>query len=273
MLAYYHEAGSPIPNPTNKQWNGHRQWNDLYDDPDKNAKNISYYKCYYQSWTELRINLQTGKVSSHQKDCHVGAIYIKGTVINGTTGKPIEGALVIARGASGATVYTDSSGSYSMRIAPGRYFIDIRVSANGLSTSDTSLDVISGKNFTQDFQLFPLDSIIKSSVSNGVTKKPISNAQVEPHKYMISCKTDSSGNFSLLVPSGTQEISVYAPRFAISKKSVTAIALGEITIDFELSYESCPAGMQSNCTAGLADKSCTARRQYNCPGGRQSRPP
>jgi hypothetical protein len=58
MLGYYHEAGSSLPDPSpGAAWNAPRQWTGS-----KNGIN-------YLSWSELRMNLNTGEVTCKQINC------------------------------------------------------------------------------------------------------------------------------------------------------------------------------------------------------------
>jgi hypothetical protein len=69
VLANYHEAGSPLPDPgLNKPWNSQLNWSGSYDNPTNDQANpfVPYYTCPYISWAELTINLQTGVVSHNQ---------------------------------------------------------------------------------------------------------------------------------------------------------------------------------------------------------------
>jgi hypothetical protein len=58
MLGYYHGAGSSLPDPSpGAAWNAPRQWTGS-----KNGIN-------YLSWSELRMNLNTGEVTCKQINC------------------------------------------------------------------------------------------------------------------------------------------------------------------------------------------------------------
>jgi hypothetical protein len=71
-LAYYHEAGSPLPDsPEDAEgnpgpWNSPLDWGGFY--PLKKSGGPTTTKFRYHSWAELHISLQTGEVTCKQKN-------------------------------------------------------------------------------------------------------------------------------------------------------------------------------------------------------------
>lgn len=195
---------------------------------------------------------------------------IMGKVINGSTGQPIDGALVEARGGSPDSVYTNTLGDYIIDVLPDYY--DLRASVSGLGESEIGIRVAPGETFRQDFSLDNPLGIVIGSVINAVNRKPIINASVSVVNHLeISCKTDSLGNFSLSAPSGIQELVVVATGYVLNTKSVTVIANGTITANLEMKRQPpCTEGIPSHCLEGRPDQPpCPeGKPESPCPGAR-----
>ncbi|MFF3468390.1 carboxypeptidase regulatory-like domain-containing protein [Streptomyces sp. NPDC002619] len=89
---------------------------------------------------------------------------ITGTVTNATTGAPISGATVSV-GATAA--HTDATGSYSLRVSPGTYDIDVDAFAYA-STSASGVVVADGGSVTKSFTLNPVPmQTVSGKVTDG----------------------------------------------------------------------------------------------------------
>ncbi len=157
---------------------------------------------------------------------------IVGTVTNGTTGQPISGALIEVRGQTPQSVNTDSVGKYAIDVVAGSY--DLRASASGLGMCEVGCTVAAGSTVEQDFQLGSPNGTVTGKVTDSVTKKPIAGATVQSMDYGTSIKTDSSGNYSLSVTSGLQNISASASGHVFSEITVNVPAGNTISEDFAL---------------------------------------
>jgi hypothetical protein len=157
---------------------------------------------------------------------------IVGTVKNGTTNQPINGALIEARGQVPNSLYTDSQGKYAMDVVAGPY--DLRASAGGLGMCEVSCTAVAGKTLVQDFMLGSPNGTVTGKVTDSVTKKPITGATVQSVNYGTSVKTDPSGNYTLSVAAGTQDIVASASGYVFSDITVSVSVWDPVTQDFVL---------------------------------------
>lgn len=158
---------------------------------------------------------------------------IAGTVVDASTGNPIDGAQVSANGYSDVT---DANGLYNITNVPiGTY--TVTASKDGFhSSSRTDISVITKQTTSLDFSLTPLPTTgnIAGIVTDASTGNPIDGANVTVADYFDI--TDETGHYNITnVPAGTYTVTANKDGYqSSSSTNVVVVARETITVDFEL---------------------------------------
>jgi formylglycine-generating enzyme required for sulfatase activity len=153
---------------------------------------------------------------------------ISGTV-SGASG-PLAGATVTITGFTSVT--TGTSGTYSIEVPPGTYTV-VATKAGYDTVTVPSLVVGVGATVTQNFTLGT--QTLQGQVTIDVAGSPISGATVKTADGLYSTTTDTAGNYSMYVPSGSQTIVVTKANYAPVSVSVSITANAVNTRNFALS--------------------------------------
>ncbi|MEO8751073.1 MAG: carboxypeptidase regulatory-like domain-containing protein [Casimicrobiaceae bacterium] len=151
---------------------------------------------------------------------HVGSIALtpatttatlKGTVRDGASGLPLEGALVAVAGGPSAT--TDSVGAYQIAgLAPGA--AQITVTKTGYQSINATAQFAAGAIYTFSPSLYapgqtPTDATLRGKVAARATSQPIAGATITVGAR--SATTSATGDFEITaLPAGTVTIGVAA---------------------------------------------------------------
>ncbi|HEV2231712.1 MAG TPA: carboxypeptidase regulatory-like domain-containing protein, partial [Thermoplasmata archaeon] len=161
---------------------------------------------------------------------------LDGVVSDAGTGQAIIGARVSATGATlSAPISSVSnvSGGYLLRLPNGTYTLDLV--AVGYANR-TVTQVISGASIGANLDLSALSSVARFELSGSVrfpgNGSPAPGIEIEVAPATASV-TDASGEFSVLLPNGSYEVSVHAGGWRASARSV-AIAGGPATLALTL---------------------------------------
>jgi hypothetical protein len=164
---------------------------------------------------------------------------ISGKVTDADTGKPIEGALVIADGYS---TRTGISGNYQLiGIPAGTY--TVTASKSGYYTESKPAVVTKGKTTELNFQLEPIPpvptGIITGTVIDKETGELLAGAYVTTNGG--SATTNKSGRYTIPeVPIGTNTVRASKIGYYSSSKTATVNEDEETIVDFQLSRISIP---------------------------------
>lgn len=152
---------------------------------------------------------------------------ISGTV-NGPSGV-LAGATISITG-MGSTA-TGSNGSYSMQVPPGTYTV-VASKLGYDNITVTGLAVGSGANVTQNFTLGT--QTLQGQVTLSVVGTPIPGVTVKTADGLYSTTTNSAGNYSMYVPSGSQTIIISKVDYLPVTTTVTIAANTANTGNFVL---------------------------------------
>jgi hypothetical protein len=141
---------------------------------------------------------------------------IRGFVRRGSS--PLVGAAVLVGRDRDllASTFSDESGAYELRVAPGRYRIFARYAGLPLQVSNEIVTVVAGET-REDFDLdFPAGRRLRGAVV-GARSVPVPDALVLVSGRGVSFSTtDSNGLFDLDVPDGEVDLQVFTPDFQAS---------------------------------------------------------
>lgn len=162
---------------------------------------------------------------------------LKGTVIDSSTGLPIQGASVSIAGTS-YTAATTLSGAFSiLSILPGSYTVTI--TATGYTGQTYIVTIIAGVATdlgTVNLNPQPTVTTITGKVTDSQTGGPIQNADVWITGTGLSTKTDSTGAYTI---TGIDLLSLIVKAYAAGYNSIiydlSTSAYGIYTVDFGLS--------------------------------------
>jgi hypothetical protein len=155
---------------------------------------------------------------------------LTGTVTNSATGNSISGATVLY---SGGSAITDANGSYTLSgVTSGT--ITFTVSAPGMQTLNTNVDVLAGQTTTQNFALNPIATgSVSGTVTDAYTGLAITNATVSFAGGNTA--TDNNGHYTLAaVPTGTQAITAAATGYQNQVQNVAITQNGNASQNFSL---------------------------------------
>jgi len=153
---------------------------------------------------------------------------IAGTVVDASTGDPIEGATITANGYS---VTTDTEGQYTIQLLHETY--TVTASATKYHSQSKPATVTAETTTTLNFTLTPINGTISGTVTDSSTGNPIAGATVTANG--ISVSTGADGTYTIEVPPGTYNVTVSADGYKDSSKTNIAVGAEEAKIvDFEL---------------------------------------
>ena len=190
------------------------------------------YKINVTAWLSADVN----PTNNYKADAVAVATpigQIAGTVVNASTGNPIDGAQVSANGYSDVT---DANGLYNITNVPiGIY--TVTASKDGFhSSSQTDVSVIAKQTTSLDFSLTPLPTTgnIAGIVTDATTGNPIDGANVTVADYFDI--TDATGHYNITnVPAGTYTVTANKDGYQSSSSTNVVIVAGETTtVNFEL---------------------------------------
>ena len=157
---------------------------------------------------------------------------ISGTVTS-TSGSAISNATVSYSGGS-ATATTNSSGAYTLSVAPGTY--SVTASASGYqAATQQNVSVTVGTTTTINFNLAQSVGTISGTVTSA-SGTGIANATVSYSGGSATATTNSSGAYTLSVPPGTYSVTASATGYQASTQQNVSVSLGATTtVNFMLS--------------------------------------
>ena len=176
---------------------------------------------------------------------------LTGSVTDNVTGDPLAGATVSY---SGASTLTDSSGSYSLPMAPlGSYALS--AGAAGHASQSVIVNVGPGQTVSQNFALAPDTAgsgSISGVVTDAMTGAPLSDASISYSGGATT--TDTNGNYSLSgIPAGQTSITADDTGYASQTATVKITKGGKSTQDFALSpLPGSVAGQVTDAVTGRA---------------------
>jgi uncharacterized membrane protein len=151
---------------------------------------------------------------------------ISGTVTDAKTGAGIANATVSYSGGS-TTANTNSTGAYTLSVAPGSYSVTA-TAANYQSSTETGVAVSSGSSTTANFSLTQNVGTIAGTVTSS-TGAPIANATVSYSGGSTTATTNSSGAYTLNVAPGTYTVTVSATGYQTSTQPNVTVTQGTTT--------------------------------------------
>ncbi|MCB4792410.1 MAG: carboxypeptidase regulatory-like domain-containing protein [Elusimicrobia bacterium] len=167
----------------------------------------------------------------------IGVISGKVTKSDGTTA--VSGALVEAMqsGVTKASINTNTSGNYSMKITPGTY--DVRVSSTGYEPQlKTGYTVADGSTATVNFSLLQIPGVISGKVTKSDGTTPVPGALIEilqSGAVKASATSDISGNYSITTDVGTYNVKASKTGYLSQTKTGYDVTTGSTkTVDFLL---------------------------------------
>jgi hypothetical protein len=200
----------------------------------------------YRSLTLANITVSSGSTTTLNF-----ALVESGTIAGNVTnavGVGIANATVSYSGGT-ATGTTNSSGAYTLSVAPGTYSV-IAVAAGYMSSTQQNVSVSSGVITTANFSLTPSTGTISGTVINSVGAG-IASATVSYSAGTATATTNSSGAYTLNVAPGTYSVTATAAGYPSSTQQNVAVSTGTTaTVNFTLT-QSTGAAMT---TVQAADK-------------------
>jgi hypothetical protein len=149
--------------------------------------------------------------------------FINGTVKNSSSNLPIEGAAVTSN--TGVTSITDSSGSYSLRLGNGTYFLNATKEPEYNYNNTQSAVVFAGTELIRDIELTPKPVYVLSGKVTNISGSQVSGASVKLVDYpKYNATTDVAGDYSMGIPPGTYQVSVSAKGYITSTTALTVSA-------------------------------------------------
>ncbi|WP_254864642.1 right-handed parallel beta-helix repeat-containing protein [Halovivax gelatinilyticus] len=138
---------------------------------------------------------------------------LTGTVVDGETGDPIEGAWVgLSDGSENVdTTTTDADGAYELAAESGTYDVTAAIEYYDPQTA-TDVELNAGETVSQDFELFPTDSsgTLVGTVTDADDGEAIEAATVElldgDGEVLETATTDASGAYELSHSPGTYDV-------------------------------------------------------------------
>jgi len=207
------------------------------------ASSITY------EYASVLITLKGGAGSSN------GAI--SGSVTD-STGAPIANATVSYSGGS-TTATTNSSGAYTLSVAPGTYSV-IATATGYQSSTQSNVTVTSGASTAINFSLSQTVGTISGTVSNS-TGTAIANATVSYSGGSTTATTNSSGAYTLSVAPGTYTVTVTAADYQPSAQSNVTVILGTTTANFSLTLT--PGTISGTVTSSTGTAIANATVSYS----------
>jgi hypothetical protein len=150
---------------------------------------------------------------------------VSGSVTD-STGAPIANATVSYSGDS-TTAATNSSGAYTLSVAPGTY--NVTATATGYqSSTQSNIIVSSGAATPVNFSLSQNVGTLSGTVTSS-TGTAIANATISYTGGSTAATTNSSGAYTLSVAPGTYTVTVTATSYQPSAQSNVTVTLGTTT--------------------------------------------
>jgi PKD repeat protein len=152
---------------------------------------------------------------------------ITGLVTNAGTGAAISGATVSY---TGGTTTTATNGSYTLsNVPPGDHLVT--ASKTGFASSSQTKTVPAGTTVTLNFALVP-PGTVSGRVTNSATGAGIQGATVSYNGGSVI--TNSTGNYTAVVPSGSETLTASATGYENKTQTVNVPANGSVTVNFAL---------------------------------------
>src|SRR5205085_2435797 len=159
--------------------------------PNSNTISVKTYSPYLNAYNTDGANQFT--VNYHNPGFHTGTGKITGRVVTPRTSTSTCGSIANAKVSAGsASTVTDSSGHYSLSLAPGTY--NLTVSASGKATQSRSVKVNDNYSSDNDFYMTSGSTppCTLNSTSPSVTIcTPANNATVSSPVHIVAGSTDS----------------------------------------------------------------------------------
>ena len=162
--------------------------------------------------------------------------WIAGTVVDASNNQPLEGAMVQTSDGLYSTM-TSASGSYTLLVEAGYY--NVYATMTGYEEWHEIISVMAGETETVNFVLEPATTAGEGTVSGMVTAsqngEPLEGVTISVVGGSATTTSDSNGEYSFVVPSGTQEISASYTGYYTISSNVWVPTDGSATQNFSLS--------------------------------------
>ncbi len=179
----------------------------------------------YQSSTHANVSVTAGTSSTVNFSLVQSAGTISGTVTS-SAGAAIANATLSYSGGS-ATATANSSGGYTLNVAPGTY--SVTASAVGYqSSTQSNVTVTVGTTTTANFSLVQLIGTISGKVANSAGAA-IAGATVSYSGGSATAISNSAGGYSLNVAPGTYSVTATATGYQSSTQSNVTVTVGTTT--------------------------------------------
>ncbi|MDF1761831.1 MAG: carboxypeptidase regulatory-like domain-containing protein [Oleibacter sp.] len=208
--------------------------------------------------TELRQGMRRENSSSNDDP-----LDIVGTIIDGTTNSPISGATFSLN--NSLSVSSNSDGTFVLQAVPlGSYQVSLL--AQGYVTQQYSVEIISGASgdlgtfvmYTETESEAPIDIDVSGMVLDGITGKPISDAQVVLSIDGQSVISSENGSFQI---NGIEvlsfQLSVTAEGYSPGQYNIQASSFGDIQVVLNVSPIPENSDQNSSQLSGVVTNSIT----------------
>ena len=159
--------------------------------------------------------------------------WIRGTVTNTVTGRPIAGATVAVTGTDISAI-TGDDGTYELNNVPAGQQ-SLRASATGFSPRQVQFNVVGGQIATQDISLLPLTGTLRGYVINAFNGQPIAGASVSVKGTNLAATSGGDGSYTIGdIPAGPKTVDAAQAGFFPEQSTVNIVGDQTVTEDFFL---------------------------------------
>jgi len=184
---------------------------------------------------QTTVDVPDGTTTVQDFELWPATAWLDGYVTDYFTGSPIENAWVWAQSDTYSDgKNTDASGYYNISLVPGEY--TVYVNAMGYMNEQTTVDVPDGTTAVQDFELWPVNSLLEGYVTDYMTGDIIEYAWVwaQSDTYSDGAETDGTGYYSIPVPQGEYTVNVNAMDYRNAQATVDVPNGMTVVQDFAL---------------------------------------
>lgn len=169
----------------------------------------------------------------YMADLNAHPSILSGTVTNAVTGETINNAQVSFPGSEVESVERTSNGAYSVQINKGSY--NILAEADGYVAASEAIEVPSGENITQNFELMPMMGTVTGTVTDSGSGLPLTATVAETGSNQTV--TDVEGNYSIQCGAGATTLLATVDGYSNQSRTVQVPAGDSVVQDFEMHLE------------------------------------